>query len=537
MEDAAMGSRFLPIHRNKNLLLVLLLLAGTLPCALEAHTLGAKSAPALPRSVENASSSQPKKSAAILEAVVEDENCSHHSIEDFPEDLFTRWERQRGAVALHVLFGLYCFLLTAYVCNDYLLPSLDCICADLRISADVAGATFLATASCFPELFINVVGTFLTESDLGIGTVVGGAVFNTFATPAVGALFAAQGIRLKWQILSRDCIIYALSVGVLVFVMWDGYVTLTESVVLLILFFSYFTLLFVNDSIARTFRRMFAHPKVEPTPPDPDAKEETVKQESDAMPFGTYKPYFHGELVTEYRNSLRKLKARSNGEAGADYLTPIPEVYKEPETIFSWPSKCTSPEKLWFVFTWPLKFVLFVTIPDSRYKRLRKFYPCTFVMCVIWIAISSYLVSWMTTVVGDTIGIPDSVMGITFLSAGGNLPEMVSIVILSRQGHGDMAMSNTLGANTLDILLCLGLPWAIRCFMTGRKVAIVSGALVYSNFSIIICVIGFYAVTALYGFILNKKVGIACLLMYALFLIGAVMMELNVFFFVNPPMC
>lgn len=36
--------------------------------------------------------------------------------------------------------------------------------------------------------------------------------------------------------------------------------------------------------------------------------------------------------------------------------------------------------------------------------------------------------------VGDTIGIPDSVMGITFLSAGGNLPEMVSIVILSRQG-------------------------------------------------------------------------------------------------------
>lgn len=40
----------------------------------------------------------------------------------------------------------------------------------------------------------------------------------------------------------------------------------------------------------------------------------------------------------------------------------------------------------------------------------------------------------MTTVVGDTVGIPDSVMGITFLSAGGNLPEMVSIVILSRQG-------------------------------------------------------------------------------------------------------
>jgi len=40
----------------------------------------------------------------------------------------------------------------------------------------------------------------------------------------------------------------------------------------------------------------------------------------------------------------------------------------------------------------------------------------------------------MTTLLGDIIGIPDSVMGITFLAAGGNMPELVSIVILARQG-------------------------------------------------------------------------------------------------------
>ena len=99
-----------------------------------------------------------------------------------------------------------------------------------------------------------------------------------------------------------------------------------------------------------------------------------------------------------------------------------------------------------------------------------------------------------------------------------------------------MAMSNTLGANTLDILLCLSLPWAIRSFMTGNPVSIVSGALVFSNLSIILCVIGFYAVTAFYGFVLNKRVGLVCLVMYALFLVVAILMELNVFF-VNLPMC
>ncbi|CAG5080917.1 Similar to Slc24a4: Sodium/potassium/calcium exchanger 4 (Mus musculus) [Cotesia congregata] len=125
--------------------------------------------------------------------LTEIKNCSNErSVEDFPEDIFTRDQLQHGAALLHTFFGFYCFLLTAYVCNDYLLPALDIICAELKISADVAGATFLATASCFPELFVNVVGTFLTESDLGVGTVVGGAVFNTFATPAFGALSAAQ---------------------------------------------------------------------------------------------------------------------------------------------------------------------------------------------------------------------------------------------------------------------------------------------------------------------------------------------------------
>ncbi|KAJ8688426.1 hypothetical protein QAD02_024221 [Eretmocerus hayati] len=468
-----------------------------------------------------------------LSAASPSENCSSHSLEDFPEP-FTLNQRRHGALIFHVLVGVYCFLLTAYVCNDYLLPALDCICADLRISADVAGATFLATASCFPELFVNVVGTFLTESDLGIGTVVGGAVFNTFATPAVGALFATKSIPLKWSILSRDCLIYAFSVAVLVLVMWDGKVSQMESASLLLLFASYFTLLFVNDSLTRFVKRLLYGSEIKPN--DKNSEAEAVKHENYDMPFGTYKPHFHGELVTEYKNSLSRMKAQSNAERGMG-TPPKLEVYHEPETIFRWPKSSNTWERLWFMMTWPLKFILFATIPDIRYKCLRKLYPITFIMCVIWIAISSYLASWMTTAVGDTIGIPDSVMGITFLAAGGNLPEMVSIVILSRQGHGDMAMSNTLGANTLDILLCLGLPWAIKSFMTGRDVTIISGALVYSNLSIILCVVGLYLVTAYFGFVLNKRVGFVCLAMYAVFLVFAVMMELNVFFFVNLPMC
>lgn len=100
-----------------------------------------------------------------------------------------------------------------------------------------------------------------------------------------------------------------------------------------------------------------------------------------------------------------------------------------------------------------------------------------------------------------------------------------------------MAMSNTLGANILDILLCLGLPWTIKCLMKGSNVRIVSGALSYSVLSITACVIVLYAVIAFFKFRLNKKVGLICLLLYTIFLVFSILIELNVFFFVNLPMC
>ena len=123
----------------------------------------------------------------------------------------------------------------------------------------------------------------------------------------------------------------------------------------------------------------------------------------------------------------------------------IVSLYLFTEYLFTWPRERTMIAKCWFLFCWPLKLLLYITIPDARIERLKHWYPLTFIMCLIWVGISSYLVSWMTTVVGDTIGIPDSIMGLTFLAAGGNMPEIASIVILARQG------------NKLDFLLFISL--------------------------------------------------------------------------------
>ena len=64
----------------------------------------------------------------------------------------------------------------------------------------------------------------------------------------------------------------------------------------------------------------------------------------------------------------------------------------------------------------------------------RKLAPLSFVLCVSWIGVISYLVTWMITIIGFTIGVPDTVMGLSFLAVGTSIPEVFSSLIVCRQG-------------------------------------------------------------------------------------------------------
>ncbi|XP_017876995.1 sodium/potassium/calcium exchanger 3-like [Ceratina calcarata] len=461
--------------------------------------------------------------------------AADNSMDDFPVDLFTPDQRRNGAVVLHALLGFYCFVMTAFVCHDYLLPSVDLICVKMNISTDVAGATFLAMASSFPEMFVNVIGTFLTQSDLGTGTVVGSAVFDTFATPACGALITAHAIPLEWKTLTRDCTVYVISVATLVIIMWDNWITWYESVILIALFVFYLIVLFSGKKIKLCARRVGGRFCTTTS-----AKLSNIAENSEncLTPDGIYKLRSQNDIYiidADHRENSNEAERRQDGipETTSPTLHSFndeePKEISMSERLFTWPKQKSVLGKLWYLSTWPLTFLLFITIPDSRIERLKNWYPITFVVSVIWIGITSYLLSWMMTVIGETAGIPDSIMGLTFLAAGGNVPEVASIAILARKGDGNMAMSNTLGANILDILLCLGLPWTIMCLMTGTDLKIESGTLSYSVLSIVACIIVLYAVIWFYNFELNKKVGVICLLLYMTFVVFASLVEMRVF--------
>jgi sodium/potassium/calcium exchanger 3 len=105
-----------------------------------------------------------------------------------------------------------------------------------------------------------------------------------------------------------------------------------------------------------------------------------------------------------------------------------------------------------------------------------------------------------------------------------------------------MGISNSIGSNVFDVLLCLGLPWFVKAAffptISGQYfVQINSEGLIYSSVSLMSTLLLLYGVLALNRFKLDRKVGIICLSIYSVFLILASLIELNVFFVVNRPTC
>ena len=64
---------------------------------------------------------------------------------------------------------------------------------------------------------------------------------------------------------------------------------------------------------------------------------------------------------------------------------------------------------------------------------------------IFWIGAYSYLMVWMAETLGFLIGVPPTIMGLTFLAAGTSVPDLITSVIVAKKGFGDMAVSSSIG--------------------------------------------------------------------------------------------
>lgn len=173
----------------------------------------------------------------------------------FPEDLFTMEQRRRGAVVLHLLGVVYMFVALAIVCDEFFVPSLDVIIEKLDIQDDVAGATFMAAGGSAPELFTSVIGVFVSFDDVGIGTIVGSAVFNILFVIGMCAIFSRTVLSLTWWPLFRDCSFYSVSLITLIIFFRDNHIYWYEALVLFSFYLAYVSFMKWNQPVERFVKR------------------------------------------------------------------------------------------------------------------------------------------------------------------------------------------------------------------------------------------------------------------------------------------
>ncbi|XP_036187151.1 sodium/potassium/calcium exchanger 2 isoform X3 [Myotis myotis] len=210
------------------------------------------------------------------------ENSTEEEQGNYPRDIFSLEERRKGAILLHVIGMIYMFIALAIVCDEFFVPSLTVITEKLAISDDVAGATFMAAGGSAPELFTSLIGVFIAHSNVGIGTIVGSAVFNILFVIGMCALFSREILNLTWWPLFRDVSFYIIDLIMLIIFFLDNVIMWWESLLLLAAYFVYVIFMKFNVQVERWVKQMISCNKVvKVAAPEAQAKSSTVRDKDE----------------------------------------------------------------------------------------------------------------------------------------------------------------------------------------------------------------------------------------------------------------
>eukprot|EP00585_Thalassiosira_rotula_P011154 CAMPEP_0196159006 /NCGR_PEP_ID=MMETSP0910-20130528/46103_1 /TAXON_ID=49265 /ORGANISM="Thalassiosira rotula, Strain GSO102" /LENGTH=794 /DNA_ID=CAMNT_0041423919 /DNA_START=913 /DNA_END=3297 /DNA_ORIENTATION=+ len=180
-----------------------------------------------------------------------------------------------------------------------------------------------------------------------------------------------------------------------------------------------------------------------------------------------------------------------------------------------------------YLIVLPLVAALTFTIPDVRRQGWGNWCYASFFLSILWIALFSFaMVTWVE-IVGNTIGIPSVIMGLTVLAAGTSVPDLFSSVIVARMGQGDMAVSSSIGSNIFDILVGLPLPWLVFLLWpsTPNVVLIQAQGIWQSIFILIGMLVAIIVIVHCQGWKMTKTLGGIMFLLYFAFLVQAFVTE------------
>ena len=79
------------------------------------------------------------------------------------------------------------------------------------------------------------------------------------------------------------------------------------------------------------------------------------------------------------------------------------------------------------------------------------------VLGAVLIALGANLLVDNGTLIAQALGVPESVIALTFVALGTSLPELVTSIVATKKGDSGLALGNAIGSNLFNILFILGM--------------------------------------------------------------------------------
>lgn len=438
---------------------------------------------------------------------------------------------------------IFAFVGLAVVTDDYFVSALERICERLNLSEDVAGATFMAAGSSTPEFFASLLGVFVTKDEVGVGTIVGSAVFNVLVIIGLSAALAGSVLKLDWRPLMRDTFFYVVSIVLLLtFVLGPskGVIDWWEGLILMLTYLVYVLFMaFGNKPYmkwAGSIKFGGKKPKEEPvdvetgissssggadatTISDHWAISNTPNSSSEKPRYGDLNPRTRLRALQFAVIAANRLASSSSDNSDGDVASSEEETARRflgvelPESVFGW---------VFFPITFFWRLVFSITIVDCSNENRANLWWLTFLLSIAWISGISYIMVEAARISGCLLNIRATALGLTVIAAGTSVPDALASISVARDGAGDMAVSNAIGSNVFDILLGLGFPWFLGDLILTNDIKIPTepiAAVVVPILILFAIIIALVLILILLNWELKPLLGYILFLMYGAFVV------------------
>jgi len=134
------------------------------------------------------------------------------------------------------------------------------------------------------------------------------------------------------------------------------------------------------------------------------------------------------------------------------------------------------------------------------------------------IAVGADLLVENGTLIAQALGVPESVIALTFVALGTSLPELVTAITSLVKGHGALSLGNVIGANLFNLVLVSGVSIALAPFSVPQNSTIAGyNASLVMDIPVMFAVMLLLTLPALLRGKLSRVQGVLLLGIYAVF--------------------